>query len=155
MCAANEGDAPEPEPVSKEFRDPLSDGGVGPIMVRIPGGKYDMGAAGFSANQNEFPQHEVVLSPFSVSKFEVTYAEYQRFTVATGRCSAKNPGAVDPETHPVRFVSWKDALAYSTWLSEQTGEKYRLLSEAEWEYIARANTLTAYWWGDDAGSENA
>lgn len=144
-----------PELESQEFQDPMSGGGVGPIMVRIPGGKFDMGAAGFTANQNEFPQHEVVVRPFSTSKYEVSYAEYGEFTDATERAPAKNPSDVDPQMHPVRFVSWEDALAYTTWLSGQTGKKYRLLSEAEWEYIARANTFTEFWWGDETGSENA
>ena len=124
-------------------------------MVRIPGGKYEMGALGFSANQNEFPQHEVVVMPFATSKYEVTYAEYERFTSTTGRPAAKNPGDVDPETYPVRYVSWEDAQSYSNWLSEQTGEKYRLLSEAEWEYVARASTATSFWWGIDSGGDNA
>ena len=52
-------------------------------------------------------------------------------------------------------VSWKDAKAYVRWLSERTGEKYRLLSEAEWEYVARAGTTTAYWWGDEIGQNRA
>ena len=114
-----------------------------------------MGALGFSAKQDQVPQHEVVVLPFAMSTYEVTYAEYEQFTNATGRPAAKNPKDVDPETYPVAYVTWEDALAYTKWLSQETGEKYRLLSEAEWEYAARSGTITRFWWGNEPGSENA
>ena len=73
---------------------------------------------------------------------------------ATGRRKPKNNGW-DIKTHPVVDVSWDDALAYTRWLGQQTGMRYRLLSEAEWEYVARAGTTTSYWWGTKPGSNNA
>jgi formylglycine-generating enzyme required for sulfatase activity len=59
------------------------------------------------------------------------------------------------DSHPVVCVSWNDATAYTDWLSEQTGHEYRLPTEAQWEYAARAGTETKYWWGNDVGSNNA
>ena len=138
----------------REFADALSAGGTAPAMVRVPGGKFLMGATGFNANQNELPQHEVVVLPFAISKHEITIAEYLRFATATGRKAPATQGR-NQDTYPVVFVSWEDALAYTKWLSEQTGHKYRLPSEAEWEYAARGGAATVYWWGNDLGEDNA
>ena len=89
-----------------------------------------------------------------MGKYEVTYAEYERFARATRRKLPKSPGA-SKKTLPVIFVSWDDALAYTQWLSIQTGKKYRLPSEAQWEYAALADTATTYWWGRELGSGRA
>jgi len=155
-------EAPEAEPskpaatlsTGDEFRDPLAGGGDGPLMVVLPGGRFAMGSAGFSAAQDELPQHTVTVKPFAMSKHEVTFAEYERFARATGR-PVPESGALDKASHPVVGVSWDDALNYTKWLSEQTGERYRLPSEAEWEYAARGGTGTIYWWGNEAGSGRA
>ena len=66
-----------------------------------------------------------------------------------------NPGFIQSDDHPVVCVNWYDARAYTRWLSQETGEEYRLLSEAEWEYVARAGTTTQYWWGDSIGRNQA
>jgi formylglycine-generating enzyme required for sulfatase activity len=89
-----------------------------------------------------------------MSRYEVTFAEYDEFARATGR---KRPDSKDwdRKTHPVVFVSWDDTYQYAMWLSKQTGHKYRLPSEAEWEYAARAGQETDYWWGRRVGTENA
>ena len=147
-------DDPPADSVEREFVDALSSGGTAPEMVRIPGGKFLMGTAGFNANQNELPQHEVVVLPFALGRHEVTIAEYELFTTATGRAPPKDLGR-KKEIYPVVFVSWEAALAYTKWLSEQTGQRYRLPSEAEWEYAARAGTTTLFYWGNKLGEENA
>jgi formylglycine-generating enzyme required for sulfatase activity/serine/threonine protein phosphatase PrpC len=151
--------APEPEvttqavvePASagkKEFQDGLKDGGKAPMMVVIPAGSYEMGSSSSSRFTDERPKHTVRIKSFAVSKHEVTFAEYDKFATATKR---KPPDDLymDRETHPAVFIQWDDAYYYAKWLSEQTGKKYRLLSESEWEYAASGGKKTPFWWGYD------
>ena len=149
---------PEPEPVSvgkfDPFRDRLKSGGQSPLMVRIPEGKFRMGASSGVISADEVPKHMVTIKSFMVSVYEITYAEYDKFAKATKRKKPKSSGW-DRKTQPVNNVSWDDALAYTRWLTKQTGKKYRLLSESEWEYAARAGTTASFWWGRNAGSSNA
>ena len=149
---------PEPEPVkvtrSKPFRDRLRSGGRGPVMIRVPGGSFRMGGRSGILSADEVPRHEVRIESFAVSVYEVTFEDYYRFATATKRRKPKNNGW-DIKTHPVVDVSWDDAQAYVRWLSKQTGQKYRLLSESEWEYVARAGTTASYWWGARPGVGNA
>jgi formylglycine-generating enzyme required for sulfatase activity/serine/threonine protein phosphatase PrpC len=144
---------PKVETVKKgnAFKDKLKSGGKGPMMIRVAGGEFRMGG---TIGADEVPKHTVRVSSFMVSVYEVTYSEYDRFAKATKRKLPDNSGW-DRKSHPVSNVSWDDALAYTRWLTKQTGKKYRLLSEAEWEYVARAGTTTSYWWGSSAGSGNA
>ena len=146
----------EPEYVDKPdaFRDRLRSGGNGPTMIRVPGGTYRMGGSSGIVSADEVPRHEVTVKSFMVSTYEITYAEYDRFAKATNRSRPDSSGW-DRKTHPVNNVSWDDALAYTKWLSKQTGKNYRLLSEAEWEYVARAGTTSSYWWGTSSGTGNA
>ncbi len=129
------------------FRDVLKGGGEGPAMVELPAGNYQMGSPGNSLNYDEVPRHEVSVPGFAVGQYEVTFAEYDRFARATGRRLPYDEswGRSD---RPVVNVSWSDANAYTRWLSEQTGKTYRLPSEAEWEYAARAGSTTNHWWQD-------
>ncbi len=146
---------PAPESTAPTvFRDPLASGGEGPEMVMLPGGTFKMGAKAFAGNADELPRHDRTIRPFAMSKYEVTIAEYQRFAAATGR-NMPDLSGLDPDTTPMVFVSWDDATAYAQWLSKETGKRYRLPSEAQWEYAARADTDTPYWWGFDVGDENA
>lgn len=136
------------------FRDPLKVGGSGPEMVVLPGGAFVMGGRASALEPDERPKHTVTVDPFAMSRYEVTFAEYDKFARATGR---KRPDSKDRDrnTHPVVFVAWDDAYQYALWLSKQTGHKYRLPSEAQWEYAARAGQETDYWWGRQVGTANA
>ena len=145
--------APSP-PAAREIQDRLRVGGKGPAMVVVPGGSFQMGSSGISVNADERPRHVVKVKPFAIGKYEVTMAEYELFARSTGRRIPDSLG-LDKKTHAAIFVTWDDAYAYTKWLSNQTGHRYRLPSEAEWEYAASAGTTTPYWWGFDPGENNA
>ncbi len=128
------------------FQDDFLDGtGKSPSMVVISAGSYLMGLPDSEANRSihEVPQHTVTIASFAMGKYEVTFDEYDRFVEATGRRKPEDHGW-GRENRPVINVSWKDASAYAEWLSQQTGKPYRLPSEAEWEYAARAGTTGRY-----------
>ncbi len=128
-----------------------------PEMVRIPPGKFLMGSPETEIGrwESEGPQHEVTITyMFEISKFEVTFDEYDAFANATQR-ELPNDQGWGRGRRPVINVSFDDAQAYAQWLSDQTGKQYRLPSEAEWEYAARAKSQTRYWWNDDIGKNNA
>ena len=119
-----------------------------PEMVTIPAGSFRMGCvSGRGCYGDEYPVHSVRIASFEMSKYEVTFEEYDAFTGATGRERANDEGWGRGQ-RPVIRVSWHDAVAYTQWLSSQTGESYRLPSEAEWEYAARAGSTTVYSWGN-------
>jgi formylglycine-generating enzyme required for sulfatase activity/rhodanese-related sulfurtransferase len=141
---------PEPVPVTaiRSFKDSLKGGSQGPMMVELPAAEYLMGSPGNSLNFDESPRHNVTLSGFSISKDEVTFAEYDKFARATGRRLPYDESWGRGE-RPVINVSWNDAQAYTTWLSKKTGKKYRLPTEAEWEYAARAGNTAMIWWDSE------
>ena len=127
-------------------------------MVVIPAGKFLMGAAvdEKAAFVTELPQHEVVFAaPFAVSKFDLTFDDWDA-CAAYGNCDPLiSDSGWGRGRQPVINVTWEDAQRYVTWFSQMTGKPYRLLSEAEWEYAARAGTTTAYPWGNEIGKGNA
>jgi formylglycine-generating enzyme required for sulfatase activity len=129
-----------------EFRDSLTDGSHGPSMVMIPAGTFLMGDEQI---RDATPVHKVDISKeFAIGKFPVTFQEYDHFASVTNRDLPDDRGWGRYQ-RPVINISWHDALAYAGWLSEQAGSRYRLPSESEWEYAARAGTNTTFWWGDD------
>ena len=125
-----------------------------PEMVEIPGGRFRMGCvSGKSCDGDEKPVYEVRIRPFMLSKYEVTFEEYDYFANETGFRQARQVWGRGQL--PVINISWYDAVAYTEWLSARTGEPYRLPTEAEWEYAARAGSTTQYSWGDEVGDNRA
>ena len=127
-----------------------------PEMMPIAAGTFRMGCvSGRDCEDDEHPVHTVTIArPFALSKYEVTFEEYERFTEATDRDRPDDEGW-GRGRRPVINVSWHDAQAYVAWLSSETGARYRLPSEAEWEYVARAGSQTTYSWGNELGNNRA
>jgi formylglycine-generating enzyme required for sulfatase activity len=144
--------APATDPANLKSGDIFRDcAGCGELVV-VPAGSFDMG----SATEYENPVHRVSISkPFAIGRYEVTFGEWDQ-CVDDGGCKHRPDdrewGRGD---RPVINVSWLDAKAFVTWLSQKTGKTYRLPTEAEWEYAARGGSNTAYWWGRDVGSRQA
>ena len=129
-----------------------------PEMIVVPAGNFTMGSpeAEKVPSKDEGPQHKVTIArPFAASKFDVTFDEWDA-CAAHGDCDPhiKDSGFGRGQ-QPVINVGWDDAQTYVAWLGRVTGKPYRLLTEAEWEYAARAGTTTAYYWGDEIGKGNA
>jgi len=157
---------------------PFSDCGDCPAMVALPTGSYWMGSAPEDLDRPflmpqrvliEQPRHQVSIAyRLAIGQTEVTRAQFAAFVRATGHLSSPclvydfeaakwvenggdwtDPGFSQDDDHPAVCVSWQDAQAYVAWLGAKTGHAYRLSSEAEWEYAARAGTITLWPWGDD------
>ena len=151
-------------------------------MVAVPAGKFRMGGRGKDAYDSEKPAHRVTVPAFKLGRHEVTVGQFRVFVVVTGYrtdaergtggdpgCNTKtgdewnwtpgsswrNPGYAVADDQPVVCVSWNDAQAFIDWLNDKTGGNYRLPSEAEWEYAARAGSKKKYSWGNDIGSNQA
>lgn len=145
---------------------------ITPPMVTIPGGEFIMGSTANPKDNNypiSEPMHPVRINAFRLSKYETTVKQFRQFVEATGypasgdcwklaankwgievgKVSWDTPANAPTDYHPVMCVSWDDAHAYLKWLSQKTGKRYRLPSESEWEYAARAGSKTRYPFGDD------
>lgn len=139
------------------FRDRAADGATGlvlPEMVVVPEGVFKMGSE--SGRENEKPVHEVKFArPFAVGRYAVTFDEWDAFVAAGGTEHVPDDRRWGRGRRPVINVSWDDAKSYVAWLSRGTGKKYRLLSEAEWEYAARAGSPTEVRGGKDANTRGS
>ena len=150
----------------------------GPEMVVVPAGSFMMGTPESEHPVGrETPQHKVtILQPFAVARDAVTRGQFAAFVNNTNHkmtggahvlkaggneftldpnVSWLYPGFLQEDSHPVVCVNWNDANAYAAWLSQTTGKPYRLLSEAEREYVTRAGTTTSFWWGSSITSAQA
>jgi formylglycine-generating enzyme required for sulfatase activity len=131
---------------------------VCPEIVVQPGGAFLMGSPENEEGRDtdEGPQHEVTIQPFAIGKHEVTFEEWDA-CVSAGGCNSYRPDdqGWGRGRRPVINVSWRDARAYCEWLAKETGKPYRLPSEAEWEYAARAGTTTRYAFGDEITEKEA
>ncbi|QEP42480.1 PEGA domain-containing protein [Ectothiorhodospiraceae bacterium BW-2] len=128
-----------------------------PEMEPVPGGCYQMGSN--SGDSDEKPVHRVCVDNFQMGKYEITWAQYQP-CIDAGVCPNNDGDGGDngwgKGNRPVIEVSWDDITQkYIPWLNRQTGKRYALPSEAQWEYAARGGTTTKYWWGDNIGRNNA
>ena len=148
-----------------------------PKMVVIPAGDFTMGSPDDEpkrVNEHEDQARVSIIKPFAVGVFAVTRGEFASFASATnhkpdGGCyvrtgtewkeqpdrSWRSSGFAQDHRHPVTCVNWNDAQAYVSWLSSKTGKNYRLLSEAEREYVTRAGTTTPFWWGSSISADQA
>jgi formylglycine-generating enzyme required for sulfatase activity len=144
----------------------------GPEMVVVPAGQFTMGSPDEEPGHIDKDEDELVVTiekPFAVGRFAVTRGEFAAFMDATAYkiekgCflkeeqpdrSWRSPGFVQNDRHPVVCINWNDAKAYVKWLSSTTGKAYRLLSDAEREYITRSGTKTMFWWGDTLSTRQA
>ncbi len=122
-------------------------------LIGLPGGEFEMGQE--NGREDERPVHRVTLAPFAISRCPVVNLDYDAFLNATGRARSEyrgRDGFSDPR-HPVVAVNWFDAVAFCNWLSQQSGRRFRLPTEAEWEYAARGGLRGAdYPWGAEPPS---
>ena len=129
-----------------------------PEMVVVTEGSYLMGSPSAAEDrwEDEGPSHRVTIPrPFAAGRYEVTFAQWDACHREGGCSHAPGDAGWGRENRPAIHVSWKDAQQYVGWLSEKTGRPYRLLSEAEWEYAARAGTDSSYFWGEEPGQGHA
>ncbi len=119
-----------------------------PETIPLRGGSFAMGS---NEDISERPVHQVTIKPFAIGKFPVSVQEWNACATAKA-CGFVSTGK---DEAPITNVSWSDARQYVAWLAETTGKPYRLPTEAEWEYAARAGTQTKYWWGDQFQADAA
>jgi len=178
-AAAPVGGIDQPPVIWRTSKTPLTlwDGPAYPRMTVVPAGEYTMGSPDSEAKREatEGPRHRVRIDhAFAVGTYPVTVGEYAQFVADThydpgevcytlegglyklrGDRNFLKTGFEETGDSPLVCVSFNDAQAYVAWLSKKTGHPYRLLSESEYEYINRAGTTTAYWWGQEAGQNHA
>lgn len=147
VACATEVSDDRPNPVLQDCADC-------PEMARIPGGRFIMGAD--DQRDTYGPAHDVAIArPFALAVTEITFTQYEACVSAGGCSGDKSDHGWGRGSRPAINVSWFDAVDYAAWLSQETGQSYRLPTEVEWEYAARGGTVTRYPWGDDVGERQA
>lgn len=126
----------------------FTDSASGMKFVPVPGGCFLMGDTFGDGQGDEKPAHDVCLDGFFMAKYEVTNAQYRKFR-PDHSSGAYEGNSLDGDNQPVANVSWYDAVEYARWLSAKSGRIYRLPTEAEWEYAARAGAKGRNFWDDD------
>lgn len=127
-----------------------------PELVAVSAGDFLMGDATGTGLSNEGPAHQVAIpNAFAVGKYEITYTQWDACFSEGGCSHSPSDDNWGRGNRAVMNVNWSDANEYIEWISKKTGRPYRLLTEAEWEFVTRAGTTTLYPWGDDFGSGNA
>jgi len=163
----------------EKIQDILPGDELGPELIGVPAGRFQMGDMKGAGLSNEKPAHgQKILKAFAIGQNQITVGDFKRFVKETNYvteaesengCAAfiegepkynsvlnwRNPGFSQTDDHPVVCVSDKDSKTYLSWLSKQTERNYRLPNEMEWEYVARAGSVENYWWGDDIGNGKA
>jgi formylglycine-generating enzyme required for sulfatase activity len=163
----------------QKIQDILPGDELGPELIGVPAGRFQMGDMKGAGLSNEKPiRGEQILKAFAIGQNQITVGDFKQFVKETNYvteaetengCAAfvegeptynsvlnwRNPGFSQADDHPVVCVSDKDSKAYLAWLSSQTERKYRLPNEMEWEYVARAGSVDNYWWGNDIGNGKA
>jgi formylglycine-generating enzyme required for sulfatase activity len=148
--------APTRSPAGRKPGTVFRDCGDCPQLVVIPAGSFWMGDLSGGGDDDEKPVHRVTIPrSFAVGKYEVTFAEWDACVSAGGCRHSPGDAGWGRDRRPVINVSWDDAQSYIKWISGKTGMTYRLLSESEWEYVARAGSKTKYPWGNEIGSSEA
>lgn len=125
-----------------------TDASTGIEFVSIKGGCYRMGDSVGDGEYSERPVHDVCVSDFYIGKFEVTNGQYKKFRPQHNSGDAQG-ATLNNDNQPVVNVSWEDAVAFAQWLSQKSGQTYRLPTEAEWEYAARAGANESRYWGNN------
>ena len=123
-------------------------------MVAIPGGSFRMGDLSGDGYEEESPVHVVTITPFEMGKYEMTFSQWDA-CVADGECPRASDAGLGRGNRPVINVSWDDVQGFIVWLNARTGVDYRLPTESEWEYAARAGSESEYSWGDFIESNRA
>ncbi|NQZ23905.1 MAG: SUMF1/EgtB/PvdO family nonheme iron enzyme [Colwellia sp.] len=163
----------------EKIQDILPGDELGPELIGVPAGRFQMGDMIGAGLSNEKPAHgQQILKAFAIGQNQITVGDFKHFVKETSYvteaesengCAAfvdgepkynsvlnwRNPGFSQADDHPVVCVSDKDSKTYLSWLSKQTERNYRLPNEMEWEYVARAGSVENYWWGDDIGNGKA
>lgn len=148
LAAFNISAASASETASLQANMGYTDKFTGIEFIRVPGGCFIMGDTYGDGQGDEKPLHEVCVDSFWMGKFEVTNSQYRRFK-NSHKSGSYEGNDLNGDRQPVTNVTWYDAVNYANWLSEMTGKKFRLPTEAEWEYAARGNTSGRNYWGDN------
>lgn len=135
-------------------QDKMRDGRMGPKLIALRGGKAQRGDIQGGGDFDEKPSHAVSIKPFAIGLHEVTFEEYDLYCEATGK-SKPDDQEWGRGQRPVVNISWEEAIAYTEWLSQRLNQRYRLPTDAEWEYAARAGQASRYWWGNEVGQSKA